>query len=605
MSSLGYIKESNIITMPKTERGIPGIFEMTFDKKYLVFSSFRTLFLLDMNNLEERKSFTKHSSVVVGFGIHPSETLIYSIDSQGKLLIWDYNTFEIKEERVISVGFQIRGVIVGNSSKFVIIYGNDGNVKILNMENPNIKMGDIKNFQKAIYTGIVTKDENPLLFLAGEDMSLGTYKGVPFETQDIDMQLTKKFITTMRLSPDGKTVLIGGMEKSIWLYDAATGKMIEQITKDKEPGNHSLSIMSLAWVDDSHFVTGSLDKTVKLWDLKEKKCVLTLKIKEKPTIDNMVNNIVTNGKVVNALCLNGEIHQWNLEDAKDGQLPNKTIYGPQGSLKFFVYKKPTNEVFVTDIDGKVYKVNEKGEYSLLCQKGKAQRGMTISQDYEYLYFIDSNENIVCNKIEDGTELWRIDVSAEKFKLSQKNSDCIYILNTNTIFICNKEKVIQKEKLKFRANCFDINEDKEEALIGDDKGNIHVLSLKDLKETSKITGHYSSVLEIAYSPDKKYIVSSETDLDTQIRSEETKEIVAKYRSHYAKVIDIAWKDNSIQFFTSGLDGRIILFDVSQKKIIKEYLQIDLNYISKVIPLNEDSNDFLCLADPNMIYKIKTL
>ncbi|VAI04928.1 unnamed protein product [Triticum turgidum subsp. durum] len=64
--------------------------------------------------------------------------------------------------------------------------------------------------------------------------------------------------------PGNRTIITAGEDATIRIWDSETGKLLKE--SDKEVG-HQKAISSLSKsLDWSHFLTGSLDKSAKLWD---------------------------------------------------------------------------------------------------------------------------------------------------------------------------------------------------------------------------------------------------------------------------------------------------------------------------------------------------
>lgn len=102
-------------------------------------------------------------------------------------------------------------------------------------------------------------------------------------------------------------------------------------------------------MDDETFVTSSMDKTLKLWNLTEKKATkygFTLilwftidnskyNVAEKPQIGDMqVGVAVTNSNLV-SLSLDGSLNVWtDFKNTKEGSLPNQRY--PGHNVKLFL-----------------------------------------------------------------------------------------------------------------------------------------------------------------------------------------------------------------------------------------------------------------------------
>ena len=74
-------------------------------------------------------------------------------------------------------------------------------------------------------------------------------------------------VTTVAISPGGKYVAAGSLDKSVRVWDVDTGDVIERLEGQE---GHQDSVYSVAFSPyGRELVSGSLDKTIKLWDLSQ------------------------------------------------------------------------------------------------------------------------------------------------------------------------------------------------------------------------------------------------------------------------------------------------------------------------------------------------
>ncbi|XP_065847973.1 eukaryotic translation initiation factor 3 subunit I-like [Euphorbia lathyris] len=96
--------------------------------------------------------------------------------------------------------------------------------------------------------------------------------------------------------PLNRTIISAGEDAIIRIWDAETGKLLKE--SDQEVG-HKKTITSLSkYTDGSHFLTGSLDKSAKLWDTRTLTLIKTYKT-ERPvnavTMSPLLDHVVLGG----------------------------------------------------------------------------------------------------------------------------------------------------------------------------------------------------------------------------------------------------------------------------------------------------------------------
>ncbi len=72
-------------------------------------------------------------------------------------------------------------------------------------------------------------------------------------------------VTTVAISPGGEYVAAGSLDKSVRVWDARNGNLVDRLDG---PEGHKDSVYSVAFAPNGRsLVSGSLDKTIKMWEL--------------------------------------------------------------------------------------------------------------------------------------------------------------------------------------------------------------------------------------------------------------------------------------------------------------------------------------------------
>jgi len=78
-------------------------------------------------------------------------------------------------------------------------------------------------------------------------------------------------VTSLAITPDGKHIVSGSLDRTIKIWDMKSGECINTLE------GHTNSIFSLSITpDEKHIVSGSWDDTIKIWDFKSGECIYTI-----------------------------------------------------------------------------------------------------------------------------------------------------------------------------------------------------------------------------------------------------------------------------------------------------------------------------------------
>lgn len=80
----------------------------------------------------------------------------------------------------------------------------------------------------------------------------------------------REAVTSASLSADGRRAVTGSVDRSIWLWNLETGECVDTLA------GHTAPVQCVAiTADGKRVVSGSQDKTLKIWDLEESRCIKT------------------------------------------------------------------------------------------------------------------------------------------------------------------------------------------------------------------------------------------------------------------------------------------------------------------------------------------
>ncbi|MBD2413541.1 serine/threonine protein kinase [Nostoc calcicola FACHB-389] len=283
-------------------------------------------------------------------------------------------------------------------------------------------------------------------------------------------------VLSVAISPDGITLASGSVDKTILLWNLATGKQIPSLTSERYANTgHSDVVFSVAFSPDSKtLASGSADKTIKLWNLATGEQIPTL-----TGHSDVVFSVAfsPDGRTLASANSDKTIKLWNL--ATGEQI--RTLTGNSNAVSS-VAISPDGKTLASgswDRAIKLWNLTTGEEIRTLTSESHANTrywysSIAISQDGKTLASTSSENTL---------KLWNL-TTGEKIRTLTGHSN--YIISVA------------------------ISPDGKTLASGSADKTLKLWNLGTGEEIRTLTGHSGPVISIAFSPDGKTLVSGSDD-----------------------------------------------------------------------------------------------
>lgn len=208
-------------------------------------------------------------------------------------------------------------------------------------------------------------------------------------------------INCLTLSPDGRTLASGSVDKSIRLWNFATGEVLKTLV------GHTGYVNAIAITPDGKtLVSGSVDTTIKLWDLASGKELKTLRGHQ-----SYINalDISPDGKILASASADKTVKLWNLATG----VTIRTLKGHESYVNAIVFSPNGQSLFSSGADN----IIQQWEVST----GKNVRTFRGHTSYVNALAISTDGNTLISSSADKTiKVWDVNSAAEPRTLTKQN-----------------------------------------------------------------------------------------------------------------------------------------------------------------------------------------
>ncbi|NES65413.1 MAG: WD40 repeat domain-containing protein, partial [Okeania sp. SIO2D1] len=312
-------------------------------------------------------------------------------------------------------------------------------------------------------------------------------------------------VNSVSISNDGKTIVSGSFDKTIKVWNLETGELIHTLT------GHDERVLSVNISNDGKtIVSGSDDKTIKVWNLETGKLIHILTGHDSPVDGVSISN---DSKTIVSGSWDNTIKVWNLET---GELI-RTLTGHDEYVSSVSISNDGKTIVSGSWDNtiKVWNLETGAEIRTLTGHDDLVNSVSISND---------GKTIVSGSHDNTIKVWNLETGAEIRTLTG-HDDLV-----NSVSISNDGKTI---------------------VSGSHDNTIKVWNLETGELIRTLTGHDEFVYSVSISNDSKTIVSGSWDNTIKVWNLETGADLRTLKGHddFVSSLSIS-KDGKTKTIVSG-------------------------------------------------------
>lgn len=427
---------------------------------------------------------TGHSGSVFSVAFSPDGKLLASASADQTIKLWD-----------VASGGQVRSFKGHSSGIISVAFSPDGKLLASGGSDNAIKIWDIasgaqrKSLRGNAYAVRFSTDGN---LIAGATPQSIIVWDVASGTQLFSLNGHTRTITSVAISPDGKTIASGSQDHTVKLWDVTSKAQIRSLT-------HPDEVMSVAFSPDGKWLVSAGLKTIKIWDV--------MNWVELKSFDGGISwpnclAISPDGKTLAGGSLDkptGAIKLWDvssggmvkLVDERPNLVITSVAFSPDG-------RTLANASFGEDM--MLWDVASKSPLRRLSRLSSAVTTSAFSPDGKFLASGGFGEDIKLWDMTSGGQFRSLEISSpEKFREAFKLMGSLFSMLSLGQFNIPNPIAFSPDAKILASTSFD------------DKGSlIRLWDVASGTQLHSLKGHDIFVTSIAFSPDGKLLASASYD-----------------------------------------------------------------------------------------------
>jgi WD40 repeat protein len=370
-------------------------------------------------------------------------------------------------------------------------------------------------------------------------------------------------VNSVSFSPNGKTLATGSVDKTIKLWNLETGEEIRTIQ------GHNDSVHSVSFSPNGKILaTGSRDGTIKLWDVETGKEICTLK-GYKGWVKSV--SFSPNGKT---LATGGDyttIKLWDVETGKE----IRTLQGHKHIVQSVSFS-PDGKTLATGSWDKTIKLWD-------VETGKEIRTLQGHKDLVWsVNFSPDGKTLATGSTDNTIKLWDVGMGKEIRTLKGHDSS-VYSVNFSpdgkTLATGSTDKTIKSWDVgtgkeirtlkghKDSVNSVSFSPDGKTLATGSDDKTIKLWNLYAGTEIRTLKKHDEGVYSVGFSPDGKTLATGSYDKTIKLWNVGMGKEIRTLKGHDSSVYSVSFSPDGKALATGSTDNTIKLWDVGTGKEIR--------------------------------------
>jgi len=551
---------------PSTVRGCATTLKLSPNREQLIYGHSRTVVIRDIVPKPGCpigvQLYSKHGAPVTAAAMAPSGCYVASGDEKGNVLIWACdNPDQITKLETIPFAGAVLDIAWSADNQRLVCVG-DGKQsfgKVFMWDSGNT-VGEISGHQKKLSTCDFKATRPFRIVTGGDDMTCNFFEGPPFKYK-ATAHKADRFVYTTRFSPDGSQFLVAAGDMTVSLFDGKDASPV--IAKKVSQG----SIYGADWSkDSSQIVIASADKTIKVLSAGTLDEVASYTFGKTP-LEMQVGCAWASGGLL-SYSLGGVLSLLdpvNLSSSIQTQVGhNKSIASicwasPDQlvSASYFSMDETSNTGCMRVWDpatGLAKPFSGAGHSSRVLKVAMLADGTVAS--------IGGDDALMISTI--GASGDKVALDACPVDMAAGASHIAVILTTDTVQLFNGKTASASLKLE-DVKCVAVAPNDSLCVVGLGSGEISVLGLPGLAQTTKLALHRDAVSALAFSPGSERLASGCANKAIVIWDVQagTPLVTGLEGFHAARITSLAWSPGG-KLASSGVDASLIVWDLETKK-----------------------------------------